>query len=264
MRVPHLWARIVFVLFARAVYVISDTNTFTGGHITTDTTLRLYDSPFIVTSDIDIAPHATLTIEAGVELQFDEGVGIFVHGILVVDGTPDQRIILTSKNRYWHGVEWLPDAQVYRYRDGEILVTSSKSSLTFADITNAGKSGAAINVNVISPVFDNITVVNSIGEGIRLSNVINEGRIENSIIASNAGTGLFVSTTNSGSLLVDNTKITQNEGRGVHFGWNRPGEDSSTYDFCSFDGSVDDYVYLRHYASRECLRVSTHFILEKG
>jgi len=46
----------------------------------------------VIRSDLTVMKHKSLTIEAGVELQFYPSVGILVLGSLVVAGTPNNRV----------------------------------------------------------------------------------------------------------------------------------------------------------------------------
>ncbi|XP_035694471.1 protein bark beetle-like [Branchiostoma floridae] len=68
------------------VYVI-------GGSYYRDHTLPLSRSPYIASHEIIVGEEATLTIEAGVEILFDEGVGMTVVGQLHAVGTADKRIV---------------------------------------------------------------------------------------------------------------------------------------------------------------------------
>ncbi|XP_069940275.1 protein bark beetle isoform X3 [Cherax quadricarinatus] len=68
----------------------------TGDIITDSVVYEASGSPYLVTEDIIIQPKGKLTIQPGVTVQFDPGVGVTVRGVLHAQGTPTERILLTS------------------------------------------------------------------------------------------------------------------------------------------------------------------------
>lgn len=84
--------------------------TVPAGELTSDTTWSRADSPFLVTGQLFIRPQATLTIEPGVEVRFNEHGELLIEGSLVASGTRDQPIkLLGSDERAgsWRGVSLL-------------------------------------------------------------------------------------------------------------------------------------------------------------
>ncbi|RWS21807.1 uncharacterized protein B4U80_10403, partial [Leptotrombidium deliense] len=69
-----------------------------GGRLDYDVTFERRSTPYIIKSDLTILPPATLTIKAGVELEFYASVGILVLGDLVAAGTVDSPIIMRPVN----------------------------------------------------------------------------------------------------------------------------------------------------------------------
>ena len=69
-------------------------------HIYHDTTLDLLHAPYIITMVVGVDNNATLTIDPGVEVRFDDGCGITVGGVaggnFVAQGTPEQMITFKS------------------------------------------------------------------------------------------------------------------------------------------------------------------------
>jgi hypothetical protein len=70
-----------------------------GGPIERDTTLTRACSPYLLTGGIDVIKGATLTIEAGVEVRFEDGDWLEIGatgrpGRLIARGTPEQPIVL--------------------------------------------------------------------------------------------------------------------------------------------------------------------------
>jgi hypothetical protein len=102
------------LIFLLGIFLLSSplafAETYVGGEITEDTTWTLEGSPYIVTSDVGIygptyGSTTTLTIEPGVEVRFESGVGMYVgggwsgyYGAIVAQGTQDQPIRFTSNS----------------------------------------------------------------------------------------------------------------------------------------------------------------------
>lgn len=77
-------------------------STIVGGPITSDTTWSLASSPYVVVTTVTVRNSATLTIEAGVEIRVQEGLGVIIGhvtqgpGTLKAMGTRSQPIRFTS------------------------------------------------------------------------------------------------------------------------------------------------------------------------
>jgi len=78
-----------------------------GGLLSADQTLTLADSPWRVTSTIEVPTGVTLTVEAGVRVDFDDGTGIEVDGgKMVADGTAPAPIVFgraDGEDHTWDG-----------------------------------------------------------------------------------------------------------------------------------------------------------------
>ena len=70
-----------------------------GGNVTVNTNLTLNGSPYVVSEDITVAKNATLTIQPGVELQFDPGVILHVKGSLQAKGNSREGIVFRKRYR---------------------------------------------------------------------------------------------------------------------------------------------------------------------
>jgi len=66
------------------------------GPITDDRTLLAKDGPWRVTEDLIVEEGATLTIEPGTNLYFDEATRLVVRGTLIAEGLPTRRIRFTA------------------------------------------------------------------------------------------------------------------------------------------------------------------------
>lgn len=67
-----------------------------GGRIFEDLNLTSQFSPYIVKSDITVMPGATLTINAGVQMEFIPNVGMLILGNLIARGFIDDDIIMKT------------------------------------------------------------------------------------------------------------------------------------------------------------------------
>ncbi|XP_078611889.1 uncharacterized protein LOC144882157 isoform X2 [Branchiostoma floridae x Branchiostoma japonicum] len=93
----HLLVVLLHLVAAQDIQYVYVYVTQVGGSYYRDHTFPLSGSPYIVTHEIIVGEEATLTIEPGVEILFDEGVGMTVVGQLHAVGTPDKRIVFDRK-----------------------------------------------------------------------------------------------------------------------------------------------------------------------
>ena len=84
--------------------IISNKEVSLGGLLDKDTTLTA-NHRYHVISNIGVPKGVTLTIEPGVRLEFDEGLGINSHGKLIANGTPQKPITFTNHGEgAWGGI----------------------------------------------------------------------------------------------------------------------------------------------------------------
>ncbi|KAI8494761.1 hypothetical protein Bbelb_273660 [Branchiostoma belcheri] len=93
----HLLVALVCLAAAQDIQYVYVYVTQVGGSYYRNHTFPLSGSPYIATHEIIVGEDATLTIEAGVEILFDEGVGMTVVGQLRAIGSADKRIVLNRK-----------------------------------------------------------------------------------------------------------------------------------------------------------------------
>ncbi len=115
-----------------------------GGTLRSDTTWRPEFNPYTVTGELKVPKGATLTLQPGTIVLFQEGARILVNGRLLAEGTAADPILFTpatDKNR-WRGLQFdqtMEDNRIRRARleyartnDG--MVGLQKSRLLLEDV----------------------------------------------------------------------------------------------------------------------------------
>lgn len=139
----------------------AEVGTTVSGVLTSDSTWTEADSPYIVAGSIAVASGATLRIEPGVRIAFEEsptGSAYYlqVDGTLIASGTDDKKITFTSNgSHYWNGLK----------------MSGKGTLLEHCIIEYAGASGAAGAVINITPSSESTTM-----EACIVRNIRNPGR----------------------------------------------------------------------------------------
>jgi parallel beta-helix repeat protein len=184
-----------------------------GGVISTNTTLSLASSPYIVTSTLTVNTGVTLTIPAGVELRFNSGVAFNVNGTLAATSSVFTSNDVSPVIGSWSNIN---------FGDGSTTSTSTITGCTFSWASylfvnnkyTLSLTGSTVTKFSGSPLYLysgaianlNNTTFSSSSQGIDLqggtANFSNNSLINN-INASYAGI-----TLNGGSLALGSTNIT--------------------------------------------------------
>lgn len=85
----------------------AEANTIINTHVTTDTMWTLAGSPYEVTTDIQVYPGATLSVEPGVVVEFAQQAMLDVRGKILATGTLTQPILFTGSTQtpgWWDGI----------------------------------------------------------------------------------------------------------------------------------------------------------------
>ena len=90
--IPLLFLLIIFL----SQFAFADTEV--GGNITEDTTWTKANSPYIVTSTVQVLEGIRLTIEPGVEIRFNQNTALNVAGELNAVGTENEIVTFTSNS----------------------------------------------------------------------------------------------------------------------------------------------------------------------
>ena len=160
-----------------------------GGTLITNTTWTLAASPYIVQGSVFIPTGITLTIQPGVEVQFDGG-GFILRansgGTLDAQGTAAQPITFTSAISVPHAGDW----------SGIQALGGGNLQLDFCDVAYAGSSGAngTLDLETSAAQVSNCRIHDGATAGIYLSGVGITPTLQSVQVDHNAGLGVNQST----------------------------------------------------------------------
>jgi hypothetical protein len=120
------------VMFVFAFSLSGIAQTPIGGVISSNTTLTLSSSPYVVTNNVLVTIGATLTIDPGVEVRFKDSIYIQINGTIRAIGTPQSRILFQlepGQNNGWGGIRIMNSAVDYD------SITGSGCVISYADFT---------------------------------------------------------------------------------------------------------------------------------
>jgi len=176
----------LFLIFF--IYVSANSQTNVSGTINADSTWNLAGSPYIVNGQLTITAGYTLTIDAGVEVRFDNGRALYSHGNINASNTT-----FTSNDPSPSPGQW------------STITFYSGSASTFSDCLFE----YAAYINVASGA--NLTLTGSTIENMGYYGIKNEGAlfVTNGVVDmqnfTSAGYGIY--TLASGITQINNTNI---------------------------------------------------------
>ena len=149
----NIMIRTLVIILVVAISSFGQTNV--SGAINTDITWDQAGSPYIVTGSIIVHQTGKLTIEAGVEVRFDENMGIQVGGEFIARGTANNPVIFTSNlsSTYagaWVGLQFVDSASDMILNNSDEYL--SGSIIEFATIEYAK---TAISISSCSLLIQN-------------------------------------------------------------------------------------------------------------
>jgi len=222
-----------------------------SGFISSDTTWSLATcDPYVVSGSIIVQTGATLTIQPGTRVKFDNQKALTVQGTLVARGTAESPITFTSNQLNPAKGDWgyihFADTSVDATFDGDGNYTGG-SVLQYVIVEYAGGASVSENgtvrVEASSPYLDHNTIRNNKVDGIHVwsngapritNNTIRDNGISGSTnaygIYLNTNAGLLVSdnivfgntsqgincTCGGGTVTISNNTVTENGGRGIY------------------------------------------------
>ena len=118
-----------------------------GGNITEDTTWTMANSPYIVTTTVQVHEGAKLTIDPGVTIRFKQDTGLTIGGELNAIGTENKRIIFTSHQPTpvpgdWFGLKFVDSSVDAHYDSNGNYIYGS--IVKFSKIEFGGKQNLTI------------------------------------------------------------------------------------------------------------------------
>ncbi|MEA3487380.1 MAG: DUF2012 domain-containing protein [Thermodesulfobacteriota bacterium] len=227
MHIKRLCVAILIVpLFFIAELALADTEV--GGNITEDTTWTQANSPYIVTSTVQVFEETKLTIEPGVTIKFNQDTGLTIGGELYAVGTEDEMIIFTSNQAEpapndWDNISFITSAvdsifdSNYNYIAGSILkycIIEYSSGCINLDNTNLYIGYNILRYNYNGAIRENGSNSLIIGNNI-YENSNNGGNVflagDNTVIRNNIinnrGTGIYIAC---GNIIITNNTIEEN------------------------------------------------------
>lgn len=204
----YVFAFVLVICFALPLghSLARPSDTVVGGPILADTTWTAANSPYLVTSNIDVTQGVTLTIEPGVTVKFDVQKKLQVNGTLIAQGTDEAPIRFTSAQANpqpgdWDNIEFTgtstpsdigPNGE---YQGGSLL--------QYCVLEYGGSGNVALELHGI--LIDHCTVQKSKYAGIETRDPYTTqiaSYISNSLITQNPGLGVHLT---SGSTIISST-----------------------------------------------------------
>ncbi|UCD92354.1 MAG: PKD domain-containing protein, partial [Methanobacteriota archaeon] len=178
--------------------------------------------PYVVYDDLYVDTNVTLTIESGVNVQFENWTSLFVDGYLRILGEKLDRVRLTSNSTapgpgiwgnltirsggradvWWTYINYAGDVQIYSDRN-------TFSYTSFSDVSEG------IIVYSSNNTFESIVVRRSSIGGMWFGPRSSDNTIVNSTISGNGGQGIFIDRAMSGVSRLYNSEFFGNQNGGI-------------------------------------------------
>lgn len=206
----------VLLLFV-SIYSFSQTNV--SGIINSNTTWSLANSPYTITGNILVNPGVTLTIEAGVTIEVNSGLGLQSSGEVIAIGTPSSRILFTSSSSNPSSGDWAGISLLNQSIDPSFDSMGNYVSGTIfknVDIKYTGQQSwsGGIKATNADIFMDGCTITEGDQYGIFLSSTNDNLTIRNCLIENHTFTGIYFSSQNGLAEITD-SKIENNQEHGL-------------------------------------------------
>jgi parallel beta-helix repeat protein len=187
----------VFLVFILSIAGLAGADTLHSGFITADETWTLAGSPHIIQNYTSVRDNATLTIEPGVEVRFNENAIVTptlviggsigsTPGKLIAQGTATQKIIFTSNATNPQPGDW---NNIFFWD------TASDDSIMENVVIEYGGKDNRGNIRIISsnPTIRNCIIRESLNAGVFLTSR-SDPEISGCQIEENEGYGIYISS----------------------------------------------------------------------
>ncbi|MBI5207638.1 MAG: fibronectin type III domain-containing protein [Candidatus Firestonebacteria bacterium] len=172
--------------------------TYVSGAISDHTVWDSANSPYVVTDDININNGATLTINPGTTIKFDENKSMQVDGMLEALGTDINKITFTTSSigKYW-GYIYFTDISTDATYISDNYVSGSKLENCLIEYSGGQtiSNNGAVRLNKAHPYINYCNIRRNKSSGIRAWNLSDNLKINNTRISYNstslAGGGIF-------------------------------------------------------------------------
>jgi len=132
--------------------------------IDSSTTWTAAAGPYIIENTVTVAEGVTLTIEAGTVVQVNDGLGIYVNGILNAGGAT----FTHNQAGYWRGIYLAPTAGLSVLSNCNISYAGAYMGGTGLGYFNSGYRLASIYLDSCNPQISGCQISNSETHGIEL------------------------------------------------------------------------------------------------
>lgn len=178
----HVFLRTVLALACTVLSARTSLATDVSGPILSNTTWTLAGSPYIVTGAIIVGGNATLTIDPGVTVKVNTGLGITVGhatwgiGTLRAVGTPVQKITFTSNTLpgqpgQWNSIVLTDRAIDATFDAGGQYVSGSILQHCIVEFAGGGAAGSgAVTITQSSPFVNYCELRNNARSGLYANN----------------------------------------------------------------------------------------------
>ncbi len=183
-----------------------------SGQINANTTWTMANSPYTVFSDVTVADGVTLTIQAGVQVNFSQYTSLIVNGNLKAVGTATQPITFTAPvttTGYWGYIQ---------IGGGSVWTDSDQSRLSYVTIDHGGWYDGiyyqhSLYILYATPALDHLTIQHSGYTGLEITNSNGFINLDTATFSNNGGDGLDVA--NTPGLTLTNVIASNNGSRGI-------------------------------------------------